>query len=58
MSCFTSLSALIENRIFNVHGGLSPSIQTLDQVGDMVNIVVSLVSFEVQTSEVILIRLG
>lgn len=28
-----SLSALIDNRIFSVHGGLSPSITTLDQVG-------------------------
>lgn len=27
-----SLSALVENRIFSVHGGLSPSIQSLDQV--------------------------
>lgn len=27
-----SLSALIENRIFSVHGGLSPAISTLDQV--------------------------
>jgi diadenosine tetraphosphatase ApaH/serine/threonine PP2A family protein phosphatase len=27
-----SLSALIDNRIFSVHGGLSPSITTLDQV--------------------------
>lgn len=29
---FYSLSALIENRIFSVHGGLSPAISTLDQV--------------------------
>ncbi|KAI8024629.1 Serine/threonine-protein phosphatase PP-X isozyme 2 [Camellia lanceoleosa] len=28
----TSLSALIENKIFCVHGGLSPSISTLDQI--------------------------
>lgn len=29
-----SLSALIENKIFSVHGGLSPSITTLDQVSN------------------------
>ncbi|KAL3696806.1 hypothetical protein R1sor_010882 [Riccia sorocarpa] len=29
---YLSLSALIENRIFSVHGGLSPSITTLDQI--------------------------
>jgi serine/threonine-protein phosphatase 4 catalytic subunit len=29
---YLSLSALIDNRIFSVHGGLSPSITTLDQV--------------------------
>eukprot|EP00250_Pteridium_aquilinum_P005760 c15811_g1_i1 orf=188-1102(+) len=29
---YLSLSALIENRIFNVHGGLSPNINTLDQI--------------------------
>ncbi|XP_020520258.1 serine/threonine-protein phosphatase PP-X isozyme 2 isoform X3 [Amborella trichopoda] len=28
---YLSLSALIENRIFSVHGGLSPAISTLDQ---------------------------
>ncbi|KAH9569446.1 hypothetical protein CY35_03G133900 [Sphagnum magellanicum] len=29
---YLSLSALIDNRIFSVHGGLSPSITTLDQI--------------------------
>ncbi|OAF67509.1 hypothetical protein A3Q56_04755 [Intoshia linei] len=29
---YLSLSAKIDNRIFCVHGGLSPSIQTLDQI--------------------------
>lgn len=29
---YLSLSAIIDNRIFCVHGGLSPSIQTLDQI--------------------------
>ncbi|KAL6196250.1 hypothetical protein ACLB2K_031865 [Fragaria x ananassa] len=29
---YLSLSALIENKIFNVHGGLSPAISTLDQI--------------------------
>ncbi|CAN1189301.1 Serine/threonine-protein phosphatase PP-X isozyme 2 [Linum perenne] len=29
---YLSLSALIENKIFSVHGGLSPAISTLDQV--------------------------
>nr|CAD7594332.1 unnamed protein product [Timema genevievae] len=29
---YLSLSALIEGKIFCVHGGLSPSIQTLDQI--------------------------
>ncbi|XP_010270109.1 PREDICTED: serine/threonine-protein phosphatase PP-X isozyme 2-like isoform X2 [Nelumbo nucifera] len=29
---YLSLSALIENRIFSVHGGLSPAISTLDQI--------------------------
>ena len=30
-----SLSALIENKIFSVHGGLSPAISTLDQVKEL-----------------------
>jgi serine/threonine-protein phosphatase 4 catalytic subunit len=30
---YLSLSAIIDNQIFCVHGGLSPSITTLDQVG-------------------------
>ncbi|MBA0866388.1 hypothetical protein Goshw_020468, partial [Gossypium schwendimanii] len=29
---YVSLSALIENKIFSVHGGLSPVISTLDQI--------------------------
>ncbi|KAG6512095.1 hypothetical protein ZIOFF_030189 [Zingiber officinale] len=29
---YLSLSALIENKIFSVHGGLSPAITTLDQI--------------------------
>ncbi|MQM19272.1 hypothetical protein Taro_052273 [Colocasia esculenta] len=29
---YLSLSALVENRIFSVHGGLSPAITTLDQI--------------------------
>jgi hypothetical protein len=28
-----SLSAVVDNQIFCVHGGLSPTINTLDQVG-------------------------
>lgn len=31
-----SLSALIENKLFSVHGGLSPAINTLDQVSNKV----------------------
>lgn len=31
-----SLSALIENKIFSVHGGLSPAISTLDQVSEAI----------------------
>ncbi|ELR25535.1 Serine/threonine protein phosphatase, putative [Acanthamoeba castellanii str. Neff] len=29
---YISLSAMVDGRIFNVHGGLSPSITTLDQI--------------------------
>ncbi|KMZ75605.1 Serine/threonine-protein phosphatase [Zostera marina] len=29
---YLSLSALIDNRVFSVHGGLSPNINTLDQI--------------------------
>ena len=29
---YLSLSALVDDRIFYVHGGLSPAINTLDQV--------------------------
>ncbi|KAJ0965170.1 hypothetical protein J5N97_026308 [Dioscorea zingiberensis] len=29
---YLSLSALIENKVFSVHGGLSPAITTLDQI--------------------------
>ncbi|XP_022940640.1 putative BPI/LBP family protein At1g04970 isoform X2 [Cucurbita moschata] len=29
---YLSLSALIENKIFSVHGGLSPAVTTLDQI--------------------------
>ena len=32
---YVSLSALIENKIFSVHGGLSPAISTLDQVKEL-----------------------
>jgi len=39
MNC--SLSALIENKIFSVHGGLSPAISTLDQVRNSTLIYVS-----------------
>ena len=29
---FLSLSAMLDNKIFCVHGGLSPSVQTIDQI--------------------------
>lgn len=29
---YLSLSAMIDNKIFCVHGGLSPTINTLDQI--------------------------
>ena len=29
---YLSLSAMIDNKIFCVHGGLSPSVQTIDQI--------------------------
>ena len=32
---YLSLSAIIDGKIFCVHGGLSPSIQTLDQIRSM-----------------------
>ena len=34
---YLSLSAIIDGKIFCVHGGLSPSIQTLDQIRSMVD---------------------
>jgi diadenosine tetraphosphatase ApaH/serine/threonine PP2A family protein phosphatase len=39
LSVFSSLSALIENKIFSVHGGLSPAITTLDQVSYYLGVV-------------------
>lgn len=39
-SCFAcSLSALIDNKVFCVHGGLSPTISTLDQVNALMEMV-------------------
>ena len=37
---YLSLSAIIDDKIFCVHGGLSPSITSLDQVGDDLRICV------------------
>ncbi|CAM0950886.1 unnamed protein product [Alopecurus aequalis] len=34
---YLSLSALIENKIFSVHGGLSPAITTLDQASKLIS---------------------
>ncbi|TRZ05311.1 hypothetical protein HGM15179_021796, partial [Zosterops borbonicus] len=35
---YLSLSAIIDGKIFCVHGGLSPSIQTLDQIPNVPNV--------------------
>ena len=32
---YLSLSSIIEDKIFCVHGGLSPSLDTLDQIQDL-----------------------
>lgn len=41
-----SLSALIENKIFSVHGGLSPAISTLDQVwASILAFIITVVTF-------------
>jgi len=48
-----SLSALIENKIFSVHGGLSPAISTLDQVRNFTLICLSL--FRLYTSTILYI---
>lgn len=41
-----SLSALIENKIFSVHGGLSPAISTLDQVwASILAFIITIVTF-------------
>ena len=36
--CTISLSAVVENKIFCVHGGLSPTINTLDQVDGKISL--------------------
>ena len=36
---YLSLSAIIDGKIFCVHGGLSPSIQTLDQIRSVVDVI-------------------
>ena len=35
---YKSLSAVVENEIFCVHGGLSPTINTLDQVDGKISL--------------------
>lgn len=47
-----SLSALIENKIFSVHGGLSPAISTLDQVRKFT--LICLFLFRLYTSNIFL----
>lgn len=35
---YLSLAAVIEDKIFCVHGGLSPSIKTMDDVNEINNL--------------------